>query len=89
MSLAEKMEEKLRAALHPQDIQIIDQSALHAGHAGAREGGESHYRMVIIAEAFADKSRLHRQRMVNEILRDELVERVHALSLELKAPTEV
>jgi BolA protein len=64
---------------------VIDESHRHAGHAGARPDGESHFRVRIVAEAFRGKSRVEQHRMVNAVLADELKERVHALAIESKA----
>lgn len=77
------------AAFHPESIAVIDESHLHAGHAGARPGGESHFRVKIVAQAFAGKSRLERHRVINEVLIEELSGRVHALAIEAAAPDEV
>lgn len=85
MSVAETMEKKLRQALSPESLEIVDQSYLHAGHAGAREGGESHFRIRIVSAAFAGKTRVERQRMVNTALAEELAGPVHALSMDLEA----
>lgn len=67
---------------------MIDDSARHAGHAGAREGGESHYNVVIVSAAFKGKSRIQRQRDVYAALSEELAGPVHALSLKIFAPGE-
>jgi len=71
----------LQAALNPIRIDVEDQSHLHAGHAGAREGGESHFAVVIVANIFEGMSRLARQRLVNEALALELAGPIHALSI--------
>ncbi|MFP6746330.1 MAG: BolA family protein [Alphaproteobacteria bacterium] len=81
MSVMATIEEKLKAALNPLRLEVEDQSHLHAGHAGAREGGESHFAVVIVAEIFQDMSRLARQRLVNEALAQELAGPIHALSI--------
>lgn len=88
MRMAERIESKLTAALAPSRLLIIDDSARHAGHAGARPGGESHFRVEITAAAFAGKSRVERQRMVNAILTEELAGPLHALSLTARTPEE-
>jgi|TARA_B100000315_G_scaffold235895_1_gene251175 BolA protein len=88
MSMAATIEQKLRAALAPVQLEVEDQSHLHAGHAGAREGGESHFAVLIVAEIFADTSRLARQRLVNEALREELAGSIHALSIRALTPAE-
>ena len=88
MSVAETIEAKLRAAFAPDALEIVDQSHLHAGHAGAPKGGESHFRVVIVSAAFAGMSRIERQRAVNRVLAEELAGPVHALSVEARAPEE-
>lgn len=88
VSVRSAIEAKLTAAFQPETIAIIDESHLHAGHAGARPGGESHFRVKIIAQAFAGKSRLERHRLINEVLTEELSGRVHALAIEAAAPDE-
>ena len=88
MSVAETIEAKLRAAFSPDTLEIVDQSHLHKGHAGAPEGGESHFRVVILSAAFAGMSRVERQRAVNRALAEELAGPVHALSVEVRAPGE-
>ena len=86
MSVAETIEAKLRAAFSPDMLEIVDQSHLHAGHAGAPGGGESHFRVVIVSAAFAGMSRIERQRAVNRVLAEELAGPVHALSVEIRTP---
>ncbi|RME67760.1 MAG: BolA family transcriptional regulator, partial [Alphaproteobacteria bacterium] len=66
----------------------VDDSAAHAGHAGHRPGGETHFRVEIVSPAFAGKSRVARQRLIYRILEAELAERVHALSIVARAPGE-
>ena len=88
MNTRERIETKLRAGLAPEALEVIDESHLHAGHAGAREGGETHYRVVVRAAAFAGKNRLERHRMVNALLADELAGTVHALAVRASAPGE-
>lgn len=87
-TVAERIELKLKAALRPDRLRVIDESARHVGHAGARPGGETHFRVEIEAAAFAGLSRLDRQRRVHAILAEELADRVHALSMALSAPGE-
>ena len=86
--VATAMRRKLEAALAPSMLEIDDDSAKHAGHVGARAGGESHFNVRIVSAAFAGKSRVDRQRLVHGILAEELAGPVHALALSLKAPTE-
>ncbi len=78
--------EKLNKALAPTHLQVIDESNQHAGHAGAHPSGESHFRVKISSQAFAGMPRVQQHRMVNEVLREELASRVHALALETSAP---
>lgn len=89
MSVAERMRSKLVAALSPQRLVIKDESHLHAGHAGARTGGESHFRVLIVSAAFEGQSPVARQRAVNAALKDELAGPVHALAMKTLSPAEV
>ena len=84
----QRMEAALTGAFSPQSLEITDDSALHAGHAGAPEAGESHFTVTITAPAFTGKSRVERHRMVNAALKDELAGPVHALAIKAKAPGE-
>ena len=86
--VAEAIRDKLTAAFQPERLEVIDDSARHAGHAGAREGGESHFNVVIVAEAFKGQGRVQRQRAVYTALSEELAGPVHALSLKAFAPGE-
>ena len=79
---------KLTAAFAPESLRVEDESHLHAGHAGHRPGGESHFRLYIVSEAFRGKSRIDRHRMINTALSSELKERVHALAIHAAAPGE-
>jgi BolA protein len=87
--VAKRIREKLERALVPQSLEVIDESHLHAGHAGSRQGGESHFRVKMVSQSFAGKSLLERHRKVNEVLADELKpDGVHALAIEAHAPGE-
>ncbi|MGH6933241.1 MAG: BolA family protein [Dongiaceae bacterium] len=88
MSVAATIESKLTAALRPARIKVVDESELHKGHAGHRPGGESHFRVEIVAAGFEGLSRVDRQRRVHEILADELKAGVHALALTTLTPAE-
>ena len=77
---------KLTQAFAPAHLAVVDESHQHAGHAGHRPGGETHFRVTIAAEAFRGKSRLQRHRMVNEALAAELSGGVHALAIHASAP---
>jgi len=83
----QEMERLLKEAFSPTRLDVINDSAEHAGHSGDDGSGESHFTVVIEAPAFADKSRLERQRMVNRALGDIPGERVHALAIQASAPT--
>lgn len=85
-AVAEAIRDKLEAAFAPSRLAVIDESAQHAGHAGARPGGESHFRVEIESAAFAGLSRVERQRRVNAALAAELAGPVHALSIKASAP---
>lgn len=87
-SRAERIEQQLRALLTPVEFSLKDESALHAGHAGASPGGETHYALRIVSPVFAGLSRLARQRTVYNALDREFAAGLHALTLELKAPGE-
>lgn len=80
--------EKLRKAFAPQSLRVEDESHRHEGHAGHRPGGETHFRLYIVSEAFRGKSRLERHRMINAALAGELSGGVHALAIHAAAPGE-
>ena len=81
--IGKMMEAKLRSAMDPSYLELIDESNQHHGHSGAHPSGESHYRVRIAAAAFKGKSRVAQHRMVNEVLAVELKQRVHALAIEV------
>jgi BolA protein len=83
--VADAIREKLERAFAPQVLTILDESHLHAGHAGRDPRGESHFAVAMTSAAFDGKSRIERQRMVYAELADELKDRVHALRLALSA----
>ena len=84
--VAEQMKARLEAAFAPSRLEIVDDSEKHAGHAGHREGGESHFTVTIESAAFAGLGRVERQRRVNHALAEELAGPVHALSIRAVAP---
>jgi BolA protein len=86
MTVADEIRRKLTEAFRPSEIEIEDESARHAGHAGARPGGETHFRVRIVAPAFVDMSRVTRQRKVYEVLAEEMRTQIHALSIDARAP---
>ena len=79
---------KLAAAFSPLELDVEDESARHAGHAGARAGGESHFRVHIVSESFAGLSRVARQRKVYGLLAEEFAAGLHALALTTLTPEE-
>jgi len=88
MPVRDVIMEKLAAAFAPQSLQVVDESHQHVGHAGHRPGGESHFRVYIVADAFKGKTRLERHRMINEALQRELAGAIHALAIHAAAPGE-
>ncbi|MRR51595.1 MAG: BolA family transcriptional regulator [Rhodocyclaceae bacterium] len=87
MSLADVIRERL-AALEPTALELVDESHLHAGHAGARAGG-SHFRLAVTSARFGGKSRLERQRLVYDSLGSLMRHEIHALSIVATTPDEL
>ena len=83
MTITEEMRSRLAAAFAPTRLEIDDESEAHRGHSGYREGGESHFRILMRAPALADMGRLARHRAVHAALGPDLVGRIHALVLDL------
>jgi BolA protein len=91
MQVESRMREKLLDAFSPVALEIHNESHKHAGHAGIAglpHTGETHFDIVIVADAFKGRSRVERHRMVNSVLADELAGPVHALSIRAKSPDE-
>jgi BolA family transcriptional regulator, general stress-responsive regulator len=88
MNVESAMREKLMIALRPTRLDVVNESEMHAGHRSSPGTGESHFRVLIVAEAFAGKSRVERHRMVNAALVEEVGKQVHALALNAYAPGE-
>jgi BolA protein len=88
MTVAETIRQKLTRRFAPLRLDVVDESQRHAGHAGARPEGETHFTVTIESAQFAGLSRVARQRLVYETLAEELRTRVHALSLNTFAPGE-
>jgi BolA family transcriptional regulator, general stress-responsive regulator len=86
--VADRIEQLLCAQFAPTALSVMDDSAKHAGHAGARAGGESHFTVKIVSDAFAGKSRVERHRMVYAVLQPLFDAGLHALVIEAKAPAE-
>lgn len=88
MTTRDLITDKLTRAFAPQRLDVVDESHQHEGHAGHRPGGETHFRVYIVSEAFRGKTRLQRHRMVNETLSGELAGGIHALAIHAGAPDE-
>ena len=84
MSVADTIESKLREALNPSSLEVIDDSHHHAGHMGASPGGETHFTVRIGAQAFEGLNRVAQQRLIYKILAEEMAGPVHALVIEAK-----
>ena len=87
MNRASRIERSLRNALSPVERKVEDESHLHEGHAGARDGG-GHFRVSIVSGRFEGASRLQRHRMIYEALSDEMPKEIHALAIEAFTPQE-
>ena len=83
-----EIEQKLTDALAPDSLEVIDDSEKHRGHAGHDPRGESHFTVKVVSAAFEGQSRVARQRMVNQALGELLKDRVHALAIVARAPSE-
>ena len=88
MRMHDLITEKLTKAFAPEGLRVLDESHQHEGHAGHRPGGESHFRVYIVSDAFKGKSRIERHRMVNAALAAELSGSIHALAIHANAPGE-
>ena len=87
-TVAKTIDSKLRSRFTPSRLSIEDESSRHRGHAGWREGGETHFRVEIVSDAFAGHTRVARQRLVYDALKDELAGGLHALALTTLTPDE-
>ena len=83
--IGQRITQKLTEAFSPAELSVTDESHRHAGHVGARPEGETHFKVVIVSEAFAGKSRIEQHRLVNQVLAEELADGIHALSISAKA----
>ena len=83
MSVKDEIENRLRTAFDPTELEVVDDSESHRGHAGYQEGGESHFQVKMRAAAMGEMSRIARHRAVHKALGTELVGRIHALGLDL------
>lgn len=87
MTTADRIREKLQS-LQPLQLEIVDESARHAGHAGAQAGG-GHYQLLIVSDAFAGKNQVVRHRLIYSALGDMMKQEIHALSIQALSPNEV
>jgi stress-induced morphogen len=87
-SRAARLETALSRAFSPTLMRVVDDSARHAGHAGAQPGGETHYTVLLVSEAFRGQNRVARSRAVHTVLEAEFAGGMHALSLTLRTPEE-
>lgn len=88
MTTRDTITKKLSEAFVPESLDVVDESHLHEGHAGHRPGGQTHFRVYIVSNAFEGKTRIDRHRMINSLLAPELAGSVHALAIEAHAPGE-
>ncbi|MDA5192559.1 BolA family protein [Govanella unica] len=88
MTMAERIRTKIESGLQPLRLEIINESHKHMGHGGYHPSGESHFKLVVVAAAFAGQSRVNRQRAVYALLADELADTLHALALSTLTPDE-
>jgi BolA protein len=88
MALKDWISAALRDRLHPTSLSVTDESHQHIGHAGWREGGETHFSVDIVSAVFEGKSRVERHRMVNDAVREAFQRGLHALAIKARAPGE-
>jgi BolA protein len=88
MRTVDRLTNKLTEAFTPESLNVADESHQHEGHAGARPGGQTHFRVYIVSAAFKGKTRIERHRMINAALADDLAGGVHALAIHATAPGE-
>jgi len=88
MGMADRISASIRAALDQAQVAVVDDSARHHGHAGARPGGETHFKVEVVSPAFAGKTRVARQRLVYDALKAEFAAGVHALEVKTLTPEE-
>ena len=88
MTLAAWITQELQNRLNPAELTVTDESEQHHGHSGWREGGEPHFHVSIVSEAFSGKGRVARHRLVNEVLKGAFDKGLHALAIQAKAPGE-
>ena len=89
MKVQQSISAKLSAALRPALLDVVDESHRHAGHSGARPGGETHYSGRVVSEMFVGRSRVQRHRIVYDLLAEEISGGVHALAIDASTPDEL
>jgi BolA family transcriptional regulator, general stress-responsive regulator len=85
-TVKQRIEQKLQVAFQPTHLAVFDESAQHRGHAGHREGGETHFRVEIRAAQFVGQSRIDRSRAIHHVLAEELAGSIHALAISAEVP---
>ncbi len=85
MTVAADIESRLKTAFSPSFLEVIDDSARHAGHVGAKPGGQTHFKVTLVADVFDGKSRVECHRMVYDVLKEELAGPVHALNIDARS----
>ena len=85
MRIEDEIREKLEAAFHPRELDVVDDSESHRGHAGYQDGGQSHFNVAIASDAFETMNRVARHRAVHKALGPDLIGRIHALALKIDA----
>ena len=88
MNMKERIVTRLTAGLDPSLVEVVDESSRHAGHAGARPGGETHFRVRVVSGRFKGLDRVARHRLVYSLLPTEFADGLHALALDAQAPDE-
>lgn len=88
MTLEQRIREKIMVKLEPTRLDVLNESHMHAGHAGDNGTGQTHFRVLVVSEAFRGLSRVARHRLVNEAVADEIRDGVHALAIKAAAPGE-
>jgi BolA protein len=88
MTVIDRIRDTLATGLAPERLEVVDESALHAGHGGAVPGKTTHVRVRVVSAAFSGKSRIERHRLVNSLMASEIEAGLHALAIEARAPGE-
>lgn len=86
MTRAEQITARLTEAFDPEYLDVVDESEMHRGHSGFQEGGESHFRVKLVAASLAGKTRIANHRAVHSAIGKQLMGEIHALALDLSTP---